>query len=102
MKALLFAAFATIFMSTEQVTNQSAEKSRATAQYYFTLATDDPMAENEETNWVELDGQDGGCNQSGQYLCTIEAPIGSDGHPDFSGIDDVRTSAAVDVLSYKP
>lgn len=96
--ALVLVTVTTAF--TWQRNDDSAKKEVTTAYFYFQGT--DPADEIDEEKWVQVDNPANLCEEGARVLCTIMAPIGTDGHPDFTGITDVRNSQSITLIAFKP
>ncbi|HEY0060081.1 MAG TPA: hypothetical protein VGB56_13175 [Flavisolibacter sp.] len=84
--------------------NDDATKKDVTNFAYFKYLGTIPDGENDAENWEKVESPANLCPTGNNVLCTIMAPIADPGdtHPDFTGIQDVRTSQSISSKVYKP
>jgi hypothetical protein len=100
--AVLFALSLTAFQQAPAKTVKQDGK-RTNAYYY--LNSSSAGDEIYDTSWELVPDQAPGeipCTGDDEVLCTILAPEGDFGHPDFSSITDPRSSGLVTEKRFKP
>lgn len=95
---IAFGVFFAVNAQDKVTSTESKPSSAVTTQTYHYLL-DDPNGENDPMNWAEGPSESD-CDGT-EVLCSITAPIGANGRPDFSGITNVRTSPLVTDKEFK-